>query len=290
MEPRSTPTDLPADEPRAGTILVRERMRHPLAVRHVTVSATRTVAPAIVRITLRGDDLDGFAAPGPADHVKVFFVDPATGGLTTPIVTDDGVRRPETGRVIARDYTPHAFRPDAAQGAELDIDVVLHGDDGPASAWAAHARPGDVLAIAGPRGSLLPPSGARAVVIVADETALPAAARWLEAFDPDVPVTALLGVADLETSGYLEERAGRTLRWFSGPDRDARIEEALRAIAPDAGTFVFLAGEATAIAPLRRYLRRELGLPKEQVDAHGYWKHGVANLDHHAPLDPADPD
>ena len=38
------------------------------------------------------------------------------------------------------------------------------------------------------------------------------------------------------------------------------------------------------------YLRRELGLPKEQVDAHGYWKKGEANLDHHAPLDPSDPD
>jgi NADPH-dependent ferric siderophore reductase len=51
-----------------------------------------------------------------------------------------------------------------------------------------------------------------------------------------------------------------------------------------------MAGEATMLAPLRRYLRRELGLPAEQVSASGYWKRGIVNLDHHAPLDPSDPD
>lgn len=34
--------------------------------------------------------------------------------------------------------------------------------------------------------------------------------------------------------------------------------------------------------PIRRYLRRELGLPKQQVDVDGYWKKGTANLDHHS--------
>lgn len=63
---------------------------------------------------------------------------------------------------------------------------------------------------------------------------------------------------------------------------------ALRGTEPGAGTFFFLAGEATSLIPLRRYLRRELGLPKEQVEVHGYWKRGVVALDHHAPLDPND--
>ena len=35
---------------------------------------------------------------------------------------------------------------------------------------------------------------------------------------------------------------------------------------------------------------RHLGLGKEQAKVDGYWKRGVAGLDHHAPLDPENPD
>ena len=31
-------------------------------------------------------------------------------------------------------------------------------------------------------------------------------------------------------------------------------------------------------------------VPAEQVSASGYWRRGITNLDHHAPLDPSDPD
>ncbi len=112
--------------------LARERVRHPLRLRHLTVTTVRPVAPTMVRVTLAGPELDGFAAPGPADHVKVFFPD-ADGVLTTPSITESGIARPETGTVIGRDYTPFAHRPEAG---EVDVDFVLHGADGPASAWA----------------------------------------------------------------------------------------------------------------------------------------------------------
>ncbi len=263
----------------------RERMRHELALRRLTVSAVTTIVPDIVRVTLRGPDLGGFAAPGPADHVKVFLPD-SSGVLTVPRFAPDGIRRPDAGEVIARDYTPFAFR-GGDDGGELDLDFVLHGDEGPASAWASRARPGDELAVAGPRGSHLPPSGVESAVIVADETALPAAHRWLAALD-GIPVTGLFPVADAATSAYLDD--DRDLRWLAGSDRYARVEEALRSLPLGEATFVFLAGEAASLVPLRRYLRRELGLRKDQVDAHGYWKRGVVALDHHAPLDPTDPD
>ncbi len=265
---------------------VRERVRHQLALRHVVVAAVREVAPAMARVTFTGRELDGFAAPGPADHVKLFFPD-ADGVLTTPTVTAEGIARPQTGTLVTRDYTPLAYRPGSG---ELDIDFVLHGDDGPASAWAARTVPGMPLAVAGPRGSHLPPTGIDRAVVVADETALPAASRWLDALAPAVPVTALLTVADPAASDYLSQGPGRKLRWLSGPDRHAQAAEALRALEFGERSFVFLAGEADAMVPLRRYLRHAVGLAREQVDAHGYWKRGVAGLDHHAPLDPSDPD
>ncbi len=55
-------------------------------------------------------------------------------------------------------------------------------------------------------------------------------------------------------------------------------------------TFVWAAGEATVLVPLRRWLKQERGLPREHLSLHGYWRRGDEGFDHHAPLDPSDPD
>jgi NADPH-dependent ferric siderophore reductase len=253
----------------------RRVLRHELRRRELHVAAVTQLAPPFVRVTLGGGDLAGFTAPGPADHVKVFF----PGRLSA---------------THARDYTPVAFRPDGVDGPELDLDFVLHGDSGPASSWAAKAKPGDRITIAGPRGSWLAPQDATRVVLVADETALPAARRWLDAFAAagGIPITALFFVEDPATAAYLDDMAldGIDIRWLSGSDREAQVDAALRNIEADDLTFFALAGEAGALVPWRRHLRRERGLAKEQVAADGYWKRGEADRDHHAPLDPDDPD
>jgi NADPH-dependent ferric siderophore reductase len=54
----------------------------------------------------------------------------------------------------------------------------------------------------------------------------------------------------------------------------------------DERAFAFLAGEATMLVPLRTLLRGLLPDGRDQVAASGYWRRGVAGLDHHAPLDP----
>ena len=51
---------------------------------------------------------------------------------------------------------------------------------------------------------------------------------------------------------------------------------------PDGDGFVWVAGEAVSVRPLRRYLRDELGLARGSVDVDGYWRRGVAGHDHHA--------
>lgn len=256
------------------------------------VSAVRRVVPNIVRVTLTGPELAGFASAGPADHLKVFFPDPATGILTLPDVGPEGLRRGAEGVVISRDYTPRAFRP-APRGGELDLDIVIHGLEGPASAWAQLAKVGDDLAVAGPRGSRLVPDGVERLLVIADETALPATGRWLELLPAQVPVTALFHVVDDTVEGYFEPAAAERLdaEWITRADGHLQLEESLRSLGRIGDTtFVFLAGEADILVPLRRYLRHELGLPAEQVSASGYWRRGVVNLDHHAPLDPSDPD
>ncbi|MFD3446325.1 siderophore-interacting protein [Microbacteriaceae bacterium 4G12] len=278
-----------------STLHPREVVRHPLVRRTLTVAAVRDLAPAMRRITLTSANLEGFAADGPEDHVKVFFPDPVTGMLTLPEFTASGPRSAGGGELIARDFTPRAFRPAKAdQPAELDIDFVLHGETAPATAWATRAEVGDRLTIGGPRGSKLPPEGLASAVLVADPTALPALMRWIELLPADAAVTAVVVVPDDGYRWYVAE-AARRLEWIliEEPDDAARagnLLAAVRGLKFGPSTYVWAAGEATSLIPVRRYLRRELGFDKIRAVVDGYWLRGIPNRDHHAPLDPADPE
>jgi len=283
----------------------REHVRHDMAVRRLTVDRVEQITPSIVRITLIGDTLEDFAAVGPTDHVKVYFPDPATGDLTVPELTGDGLRRPTGGTIISRDYTPRQFRPAPFGAAELDIDFVLHAPDdvriapvdaaagGPASAWAAAAHPGDVLGIAGPRGSRLAPQDVGDVVLIADETALPALTRWLDMLPPSTGITALIAVTDEEVERYLstDQLRRASVEWLYRSDGPEQLLESVRSLSlnPE-DVYVWAAGEASALVPVRRHLKHEVGLRPDQLDVQGYWRRGVVNLDHHAPIDPSDPD
>ena len=282
----------------------RSGTRHDLAARHARVVRTLRLAPSVVRVTLAGAELADLPAGGPEDHMKVFFPDPATGELHAPRMVEGALQRPTSGVSVSRDYTPRAVRP-TADGAELDLELVLHGmDDGaaaaPAASWAAAASEGDELVVAGPRGSRGVPAGIERLVLVADETAMPAAARWIEQAPHDVEVTVILDLADEEVDAYVDapapdggpspfERASvERLYRIDGP---GQVEEAVRSLdLSGETTYVWAAGEATSLIPVRRYLRHELGLAHEQVKVDGYWKRGVTNRDHHEPLDPSDPD
>jgi NADPH-dependent ferric siderophore reductase len=260
-----------------STVRPREVVRHPLVRRTLTVAAVRDIAPTMRRITLTGADLDGFVSDGPEDHVKVFF---------------PGI---EPDEMVARDFTPREYRPATAGApAELDIDFVLHGSTAPATAWATGARVGDGISIGGPRGSKLPPEGLSSAVLVADPTSLPAMMRWIEMLPTDVGLTAVVVVPDDSYRPYVAQSA-RRLEWIlvEEPDDEARAADLLtvvRGLKLDPSTYVWAAGEATSLIPVRRYLRRELGLDKTRAVVDGYWLRGTSNLDHHAPLDPTDPD
>jgi NADPH-dependent ferric siderophore reductase len=210
----------------------REMVRYPLTVRRTTVAAVRQIVPSMVRVTLAGPELAGFASLGPADHVKVFFPDPATGELVLPDVRPEGLSRPAVaGTIISRDYTPLGIHVGDDGGPTLDLDFVLHGDDGPASAWAARAAAGGELGIGGPRGSRLAPTDLGRLLVIADETALPATRRWLGLVPAAVPVTALFDVADDSVEGYFEGADARVdAEWLFRDEGPGQLDEALRSL------------------------------------------------------------
>lgn len=283
----------------------RTLVRHPPRLRRATVTRTERLAPTLVRVTLAGPELHDFASDGPDDHVKVFFPDPSVGEIVLP---QPPGHAPSVGEIITRDYTPRAFRPGTAPTPdtaatpgtpatppELDLDFVIHHtaeetaahtteetaapttDEtaAPASAWATRARPGDELVIGGPATSRLVPADAQGLVLLADETGLPAVARWLERLPADVSATALLEVGDRSLGGYLpdELRMRANILWLFREHGPGQLAAALRGLGElDGTTYVFGAAEAGALIPLRQHLRKELGLPANQVALSGYWR------------------
>lgn len=296
-------------------MFTRPRTRLDLVPRRVRVQAVVETSTALRRITFRdagegasgvpGSDDPGTLAtlrsPGPDDHVKVFLPDPATGVLHPPTLTADGaLQRPGGVVSISREMTVRATRTvDGA--AEVDVDWVLHGDDvpgappgepgGPASAWAARARPGDEVVLVGPTASQGVPDGIGRLLVVGDEAGLPALARWVTAVGPDVPVTAIVEIGDDVDEAFVEDELGHAaVEILYRTDGPGQLAEAVRALGPiDADEYVVGVGEATDLVPVRRDLRRA-GARPDQLEIHGYWRRGVVNLAPEAPLDPSDPD
>lgn len=255
---------------------------HDLTPRLLTVAATTRPTPRTVRVTLTGDQLDGFAHTAPDDHVKLFFPRPGQTLPVMPTLGPDGLVPPPPGAPdpVFRDYTVRALRPAAR---ELDVDFVLHGH-GPAATWAAQAAPGQHLGVLGPRGSLLVPDGFDWYLLGADATALPALAVWLERLPAGTAVHAVAEVHDPAEQQPLTSAADLTLTWVhttthTGPG--TALEQAVRAFTPPPGHgYVWIAGEAGALVPVRRHVRT-WGLPRHHVAVDGYWRRGTTNHDHH---------
>tara|TARA_R110002020_G_scaffold14227_15_gene50519 strand:+ start:6974 stop:7780 length:807 start_codon:yes stop_codon:yes gene_type:complete len=259
------------DDPRAP-----RRLRHETRMRLLTVSGITSLSPRMRRIRLTGD-MTGFAAPGHADHVKVFFFPP---GITPRLVPigPDGAQFAPGEQPQMRDYTPRAYDVDAGT---LDLDFVLHGD-GPAARWAAQAAVGQTLVIGGPRGSLLIPTNFDWYLLVGDETAIPALARRMAELPAAARVLTVIEVKDPAEHHPFPGMADVSLTYLYRHGRPAGttslILDRLRVTRFPAGTaHAFVAGEAGMSKAVRAHLTEERGFNPDYVRAAGYWLLGAAD-------------
>jgi NADPH-dependent ferric siderophore reductase len=190
----------------------------PFAFFEVRVAAIRDLGPSFRRITFRGDGLVDFADPGWDQRIKLVFPLPDHGLTTMPRTRDwygDWRLLPAEQRPPFRTYTTRAVRRDPH---ELDVDIVLHRPLlGPASHWAATARPGDELLILGPHvghegvhGGIdfVPPERTDRLLLAGDETAAPAIAVILEQLPRDARGTAIVELPSARDIGYLPAHPG----------------------------------------------------------------------------------
>jgi NADPH-dependent ferric siderophore reductase len=159
------------------------------------------LSPGFQRVTFTGPDFEDLAPNGFDQRVKLLFPTPGRGLLDCPAGADwygDWRALPEERRNPIRTYTVRAARP-----GEIDVDFVLHGATGPASAWAERAAAGDEVVLVGPDARFpgptggfewRPPADASCVLIAGDETAVPAICAIVESLLPGRPGRVLLEV------------------------------------------------------------------------------------------------
>lgn len=245
-------------------------MTETLTITYPTTRAYRTRVARIsrlsehfVRFTFADDDLQHFGTGGLDQRIKL-MLPRADGTLPEVGLFDDPAptmmewygrwrQLPDEERNPLRTYTVRDVRPEAR---EIDVDFVLHGTQGPASAWALGAGVGDELVILGPDersetggrgrsgGIEWDPGTARSVLLVGDETAAPAICSVLETLDSDVSGHVFLEVPSASDILPVATRAGVQLNWLARGDRPHGevLTEAVRAWGREFGAEVAAGG------------------------------------------------
>ncbi|OZF05627.1 siderophore-interacting protein [Rhodococcoides fascians] len=255
------------------------RQPYPIKIRAAEVVRTEMITDTMIRVTFGGAGTDGFVSQVADEHVKLIFPDVDTGELRLPVPDGDHLDWPEPFPTT-REYTVRKYRPEER---EIDIDFVVHRH-GLASGWAIAARPGDTLHVAGPPGGVIIDPGYDHFVIVGDETALPAIARWVEEMPRDTRGDLYIEVHTESSIQKLDPPGGIDVHWIVTPHGEASgLETAVRStkIPDGASVFVWLAGEAGDIRPLRSWIRNDLGLGKGDSSITGYWRRGVSDTHEH---------
>ncbi|MFI6501768.1 siderophore-interacting protein [Nonomuraea typhae] len=256
-------------EVRAGT--TARKVAYPIMIREVEVLRTAMVGSGLLRVTFGGPGTAGFAAHSPDEHVRVVL--PGPDGILRLPEQDGLMLRWPRPFPTTRKYTVRRYDP--ATG-ELDLDFALHGK-GVAADWARAAAPGMTLHVAGPPGGLIVPPAYDRYLLAGDLTALPAIARWLEELPRTAAGWAFIEVADATQRIELAAPENVEVRWTAPGELAAAVQDV--AVPEGERVYVWLAGEAGDLKPLRRWVRDALKLDPDDYDITGYWKRGVADFD-----------
>ncbi|TQJ30539.1 siderophore-interacting protein [Microbacterium sp. SLBN-146] len=264
---------------------------------HARVLRTERLSPHWMRVTLGGGEIDRFRPMGFDQWFRIFL----------PLGGDEGLDRlpakanklfgylkylriPDGVRPVMRNYSVRQYRPaDGTRGAELDVDFVLHGSAaegtaGPASRWAETCEPGESVVLIDEGLAFNPERGTERVLLIADETGLPAVSSICASLPETATGLAIIEIPDAADALDFARPAGIDVRWIV---RDAAAkpgEPALAALTglsskefPGSDVHAYIVGEQALPTGARRHLIAERGVDKNLVSFCGYWRIGAAS-------------
>jgi NADPH-dependent ferric siderophore reductase len=217
-------------------------------------------------MTLGGQELAGFPDDSNSAYVKLKMTSPPPGSDERPMI---------------RTYTVRNF--DADQ-LELDVDFVMHADQGPASDWASSAQPGDEMVILGPGPKKLVDYSADWFLLAGDMSALPAISANIAGMPADATghvVLEIINEADRQELGF---PAGLHVQWIVNPHPDAEntlLLDAVKEIRFAAGRpSIWIAGEFSSVLAIRAYLKKERSVGRKDLYVSSYWQMGKSEDEH----------
>lgn len=261
---------------------------------HLTVLRTERLAPHWIRVTLGGAEIAKFRPMGFDQWFRLFLPIGGDAGLDRVPAKANKMfgylkflRIPDGERPVMRNYTVRAYRPATADGgAEIDVDFVLHGSAadgtaGPASRWAETCTRGENVLIIDEGLTFNPQRGTNRVVLIGDETALPAIASICASLPEGATGTAIIEVPSDEDALDFPHPAGVDVVWLTRPREFPPGSRALSQlhdlVLPEVPFHVYAAGEQSLASGVRKHLVGERGVDKNAVSFCGYWKVGAAS-------------
>lgn len=284
---------------------------------NVQLARKSFISPSLLSLVFHGPDVAQMKSDSPDQRIKMLF--PSEDG-TPPSLPYEGAwylisqELPRAKRPIVRTYTlRHVDR----EKREVTVEFVSHGTEGPACAWAINAQPGDPLQIVAPNAQYpqdsggyewTPPAGLQKALIIADETALPAARGILEmlaAQEKPPRVQIFFEVpqegdrVDLSAYSFAEvnwlarkpfnaahgERLIAAVKQLARTPQENGVAVTLqeeaedellwdKATSADCEFYGWVAAESTVVKMLRRYLIGECGISHDAINFMAYWSKG----------------
>lgn len=216
----------------APTVLIAEAH-----VRH-----SERLSRAFVRVTLESPAFEDLGIDGFDTRCKIVFPG-ATGEL--PRIPGEPeswyaewMAMPEETRSPMRTYTVRdVLAEDGVRILVVDMVVHEHGPQGPACRWALAARPGDAVQVIAPHrssreygGTEFAPGKHRDLLLVADETALPALTRIIADIAPNFTGHAFVEVPSTEDILVFDVPGNIEVTWLARDDAEhgRRLVEEVR--------------------------------------------------------------
>jgi len=261
---------------------------------HLTVLRTERLSAHWMRVTLGGGEIERFRPMGFDQWFRLFLPIGGDAGLDRVPAKANRMfgylkflRIPDGERPVMRNYSVRAYRPATPDaGAEIDVDFVLHGSAadgtaGPASRWAETCEPGENVLIIDEGLTFNPQRGTDRVVLVGDETALPAIASICASLPSHATGTAIVEVPSDEDALEFPHPDGVDVVWIVRPHEFPPGSFALARLGelalPEAPFHAYAAGEQSLASGARKHLVGERGVDKNSVSFCGYWKIGASS-------------
>ncbi|MBT6143750.1 siderophore-interacting protein [bacterium] len=231
--------------------------------RKLTVIGSHQITPNMKRITLGGSALEGFPPNQESAYIKLQVPDERQDSLVT------------------RTYTVRNYRENLN---ELDVDFFLHGDGGPASAWASRAQPGDEIAVAGPGGKKLLDFSADWFVLAGDMTALPAISVNIEQLPDHARGYAVIEILHESDIQAFQTPEAFEIHWVINPTPEKEntllLDKVMQLPWLEGNPSIWAACEFSSMRALRRYFKQDKNVAKKSVYVSSYWKCGLSEEQH----------